>query len=412
MSTPLTTVKDTNVITGLQKRILSLTWLGFFFDAYTNTVLSFISVALITSLHLTKSQFSTILGLQLLCTAIGGVLFGWLGDVLGRKKSLQLSILIFALGSFLTGISTNAGMLILSRIIAGLGVGGEWGIGQTLVGETFPARHRGKGAALLQAASPISIMLSSVVGTLIAPAIGWHLAMILSAIPALLVFYIRRWLPESPLWEETRKKEKNIAPVRVLGDKRYRRNLITIFLLCLFMMFGFWIPYSWLPGYLELERHVSLIHSLGWFMILQVGSLIGYVSYGWVADRLGRRWSLTLYSVVLAIGVFGITVMWNDLTKMLGLLEFAMFITGIGTGTFSGVGPLIVEAFPTEFRSTAAGFIWNVARGFTFFGPILVTAVAPIIGLSGGIALAGIFALLTAITSWFLRETAGRELDF
>ena len=392
-------------LTGFHWKILSMSWAGFFFDAYTNTVLSFISVALLTTLHMAASEFSLLLGLQLLGTAIGGVVFGWLGDLIGRKATLQYSILLFAIGSLLTGLSNSIGVLFIARVLAGLGVGGEWGIGQTLLGETFPAILRGRYAAVLQAASPLSIMLSSVVGTVLAPSIGWHLAMILSAAPAILVVIIRYWMPESPMWLKNRTKT-NIIPWKILIDPRYRRPFVVLFLLTLFDMFAFWIPYGWLPGYLALQRHISVVHSLGWFMILQTGSLIGYLSFGWVADRIGRRVSVTLYSVILAIGVFSITIFWTQLARDIVLLELGMFITGIGTGTFSGIGPLVVENFPTEIRSTAAGFIWNVARGFTFFGPVLVTFVAPIIGLSGGIALAGIFALLTGATSWLLPETA------
>jgi MFS family permease len=406
----------TSTLTGLHRRIFAMSWAGFFFDAYTNTVLSFISVAVIADLHLAESTYSRLVGLQLAATAAGGILFGWLGDAVGRKKSLQYSILLFAFGSLLTGVTHGTWMLFVARIIAGIGVGGEWGVGQTLVGETFPAVLRGRFAALLQAASPLSIMLSSVVGSLLAPAVGWRWAMVLSAAPAVLVLIVRVWMPESPVWEAKasggRKTER--IPLRemraMLWRPPYRKTLIVVFALTAFDMFAFWIPYTWLPNYLAKERHINVVHSLGWFMVLQTGSLLGYLTFGWVADRWGRRLTLTAYSVVLALGIFSITLLWNRLDTQTGLLQVAMFVTGVGTGTFSGIGPLVVENFPTEVRSTVAGFVWNVARALTFFGPVMVTGLAPLVGLSGGISIAGVFALCVAGSAWLLPETAGRTL--
>jgi len=186
-------------------QILLMSWAGWVFDFYDLILYTFLLIPIGKELHLSNVELSYVLGASLAATAIGGVIFGVLSDRFGRKSVLQWTILTYSIGTFLSGLSPNLEVLIVFRIITGLGVGGEWATGQTYVGETFHARVRGRYGAFMQTGAPIGVALASVVGGFLAPAIGWRTAFFVSFLPALLVIFIRKKLPESDIWLERKR---------------------------------------------------------------------------------------------------------------------------------------------------------------------------------------------------------------
>jgi len=181
-------------------RIFGLSWAGWVFDFYDLILFTFLIIPIGQELHLSNLMLSYALSASIIAAAVGGVLFGVLSDKYGRKIVLQLTIIIYSIGTFLCAFSTSLEMLIIFRIITGIGVGGEWATGQTYVNETFPAKLRGKAGALLQTGNPVGLILASVVGGLLVPLIGWREAFLISVLPAAIVILIRRKIPESDLW--------------------------------------------------------------------------------------------------------------------------------------------------------------------------------------------------------------------
>ena len=201
-------------------KILGLSWAGWIFDFYDLMLLSYLIIPIGVELHLSNVMLSYIIGASLLATAIGGVIFGVLADKYGRKTVLQWTIIIYSIGAFLCAFAGSFYMLILFRIITGLGVGGEWATGQTYIGETFPAKLRGRFGSILQTGAPLGIILASVVGGMLAPVIGWRAAFMISILPALLVVFIRRSIPESDVWLSKKSDHIKSGAKSLLGKIR------------------------------------------------------------------------------------------------------------------------------------------------------------------------------------------------
>jgi MFS family permease len=392
-------------------QILLLSWAGWVFDFYDLILYTFLLIPIGQELHLSRVALSYALGASLAATAIGGVVFGFLSDRFGRKSVLQWTILTYSAGTFLSGLATNLELLVLFRIITGLGVGGEWATGQTYVCETFPPNVRGRYGAFMQTGAPIGIALASVVGGFLMPVIGWRGCFFVSLLPALLVIVIRRALPESDLWMRQRTSPAGRTGFLTLLAKPHRATFAACLVLAVFDMSAYWFTYSWLPGYLQQERQMSLVKSALWILVTQSGGFLGYFTFGFVADWLGRRPAYSIYSVLMALGLVMITLFWTAVAQYPSLLLVFMFLVGFGTGMFGGYGPLFSELFPTNIRNTAMGSAFNLARGVQFFTPVIIAVIAKGYGLAGGISLAALFALLTGAWIWVFPETKGKRLS-
>lgn len=394
-------------------QILLMSWAGWVFDFYDLTLYTFLLIPIGAELHFSKVSLSYILGGSLLATAAGGVIFGILSDRYGRKSVLQWTILTFSIGTFLSGLSGSFWSLMVFRIITGLGVGGEWATGQTYVCETFPPRVRGRYGAFLQTGAPIGVALAAVVGGFLMPVIGWRACFFVSVLPAVLVIFIRKSLPESDLWLVRKRKEvgQSVASFFLLFRGGYRKAFLKALVLAVFDMSAYWFTYSWLPGYLHQQRQLTITRSAFWILVTQAGGFLGYFSFGFVADRLGRRPAYSIYSFLMAIGLLMITLFWPVVAVSPPLILGFMFLVGFGTGMFGGYGPLFSEIFPTSIRNTAMGSAFNLARGVQFFTPVAIAVIATRYGLGGGISLAALFALLTGAWIWTFPETKGKALE-
>jgi len=399
-----------------------MSWAGWVFDFYDLILFTFLLIPISKEYHFSHLQMSYVLGATLAATAIGGVIFGILSDRCGRRPVLQWTILTYSVGTFLSGLAGNFWLLMIFRIVTGLGVGGEWGTGQTYIGETFPAKVRGRYCAFMQTGAPIGIALASLVGGLLSPVIGWRYCFFISLLPAVLVLFVRRHLPESDLWLRRKEmiksgllpvKERTVAGITQflqLFSKQNRKFFILGLVLAIFDMSAYWLTYSWMPGYLHLERNFTLTKSAFWILVTQTGGFLGYLFFGFVADKLGRRPAYSLYSLVMALGLIMVTTFWDEVVVYPPIILAFMFMVGFGTGMFGGFGSLFSEIFPTSVRSTAMGSAFNLARGIQFLTPVMISVIAMKYGLSGGISLAALFALLTGAWIWTFPETRGKKL--
>ena len=398
-------------------KIFGLSWAGWVFDFYDLVLFTFLISELQTSLNINAEMLSLCLGLSLFATGLGGIIFGALGDKYGRKTVLQWTIIIYSIGTLLCAFSWSFYSLVIFRFITGLGVGGEWATGQTYINETFPDNLRAKFGAFMQSGAPVGVILASIVGGVVSPVIGWRATFLISILPALTVILIRRHLNESDVWLQNKDQyiNKNIfQEFKQLLTKEYRRIFIISLVLCIFGMSAYWYTYSWLPTYLEQERGLAVISTTFGIILIQCGDFIGYTSFGFVAEKLGRRPAFTIYSFIMALSIAMITLCWNQIEQIPDLILVFMFLTGFGTGYFGGFGALFSELFPTKIRNTGVGTVFNLARGAQFVTPVIITLVATYLDLSYGIAIAAIFAFLVGIWIWVFPETKGtviNELD-
>jgi MFS family permease len=410
--------------------ILALVWAGWLFDFYDLVLFSFLLVPIRRDLGLTDPELSFLLGASLGATALGGVVFGWLADRLGRKPVLSITILTYSLGTLLCGTAPGLRSFLLFRVITGLGVGGEWATGQTLIGETFPAKLRARFAAVMQTGAPVGVGLAAIVGGFVEPYLAtrfgghyaWRMCFFASAAPALLVVAIRRVMPESDVWIESRRHvQAGVAASRsflttLSKDRAIRRLFVLGLVLAVTDMSAYWFTYLWMPKYLYDNLGFSMARSGAWILVTQAGGLLGYLTFGVVADRKGRRLAYSLYSFVWAAGLLSVTWFWTTLAAFPAAALFCMFLIGVGTGNFSGYGPIFAELFPTAIRSTAMGAAYNLARGVQFVTPLVITWVAatssagPERGLGRGISIGAFFAVATGLWVWTLPETRGTRI--
>ena len=394
--------------------IFGLSWAGWVFDFYDLVLFTFLISQLQSELHFSAEMLSLCLGISLFATGFGGIIFGALGDKYGRKRVLQWTIIVYSIGTLLSAFSWSFYSLVIFRFITGLGVGGEWATGQIYISETFPDDLRAKFGAFMQSGAPVGVILASIVGGVVTPAIGWRMTFLISIVPALMVIFIRRYLKESDIWIQNKDQyvNKNIfQEFKELLSKEYRKLFFISLILCIFGMSAYWYTYSWLPTYLEQERGLALLSTTFGIIIIQCGDFLGYTSFGFVAEKLGRRPAFTIYSFIMGISVSMITICWNQISAIHDLIYVFMFLTGFGTGFFGGFGALFSELFPTKIRNTAVGTVFNLARGVQFITPVIITIVAAQFDLSYGIAIAAIFAILVGIWIWVFPETKGTNIN-
>ena len=401
----------------IHRKILGFSFIGWIFDFYDLLLLTFIvaTTPLKQDLGLTDPEVSLVLGIGLAFTAVGGLFGGALGDKYGRKPLLMLTILVYSLGTLLSGFSVGFWTLLIPRAITGFGVGGEWAVAHALVGETVPPHVRGRYGSYLQSGSAFARFLATTVAYSLAPVIGWRLSFMLSALPALLVVFIRRGMPESDIWLLHKRESKGedrgyLAVISEMIGPALRRTTAIAFALTAFNMAAYWFKTIWMPTYITGDRGWSLDNSRYLLYTDQIGSLIGYVSFGYFSDLFGRRPSFMIFSMLKAVGLLMITLGWETAVAYPGGIFFCMFIVGLGEGNWGCIGPLLNEVFPTSVRGAALGIIYNLARGVQFLAPTIITYMAARVSFGAGIALAAPFAVLTGLTVWLLPETRGKRL--
>ena len=390
-------------------RALFAAQLGWMLDAMDFLLFSFAVIPIREEFHLNNSTMGALTSVALIASAIGGMAFGRIADRLGRVRALTLSILLYSAAT--AGLATSAALwqLIVWRIAVGLGMGGEWSCGSVLVAETWPAEHRGKAMGFMQAGWAIGAMIAAGASALIIGRYGWRVLFVIGALPAIAAYFIRKNVEEPAIWrdrprETSRWSEMFAAP--------FLRRTVIATLLSSSVLVAYWGVTSWLPTFLATPiakggAGLTVTTSAKWLIALQVGAFFGYISFGWIADRIGRRPAFTFFMIAatLLVPLFAFYAR----TPML-LLTLGPLLGFFAHGYFSLFGAMLAELFPTRIRAGAQGFCYNGGRLASAAAPLLIGRASQTYSFALVITCAAFFFALGGILVWLLPETKGAEL--
>jgi MFS family permease len=399
-------------VSGPQRRTLVAGGLGWMLDAMDVMLYSLVLSHLMRELGMGKGTAGLLNSLTLVASALGGLLFGILADRAGRTRALMVSILMYSVASGACGLSTTVLQLGVFRFILGLGMGGEWATGAALIAETWPAEHRGKALGLMQSMWAVGEIVAAGVVALVLPSFGWRAVFFVGVLPALVVFWIRRDVPEPEIWLRHREARPARGSMRALWGRDLRRNALVATAMNACAMFGYWGLFTWIPAYLSLPvaeggRGLDLMKTTTWLIVMGVGKWLGYALFGFFADAFGRRASYAAYLVTAAL----LVPLYGIVESPLALLLLGPLVAFFGTGFFSGFAAVASELFPTEVRGTAMGFTYNLGRGLSAAAPFVVGVIAARLGFAAAFYVQAAAFLAAALLALALPETKGKQLE-
>ena len=388
---------------------------GWVLDAMDVQIFSFAIPAIIAAFAITNAEAGLIGTATLLTSAFGGWFAGALSDRFGRVRTLQITIAWFAIFTFLCGFAQSYTQLFLFRALMGLGFGGEWAAAAVLIGEVIRAEHRGKAVGAMQSGWAVGWGIAALLATAFFATMpaetAWRALFWVGVTPALLVFFVRRFVDEPPVFAQT---QRNLAAAGAktnfleIFSPAILRTTVLGCLLSVGAQGGYYAITTWLPTFLRTERKLTVLSTGGYLAVIIIGSLIGYWVSAWLNDRIGRRANFILFACCSAATVIVYTQLPVDNTLMLFLgFPLGFFASGI----FSGMGPFLTELYPTRMRGSGQGFAYNFGRGIAAMNPLLVGMLSAKLPLGQSI---GVFALiaygLLIVAALLLPETKGRVL--
>jgi MFS family permease len=408
-----------------QRRTLLAAALGWALDAFDAMLYALVLALLMRDLGMSKTTAGLLGTLTLLASGLGGVLFGFLADRIGRKRALMASILTYSVCSFASGLATSVAMLAAARFVLGLGMGGEWNTGATLVAETWPTEFRAKAISMVQSSWAIGFAAAALIAGPVARYYGWRAVFFVGILPALLTLWIRRGVPESKMWEERKLTEAKLplaigdlhnsieTSFSVIFRAPYAKHTFALLLFNFFGMFAWWGLFTWIPPYLSLPvlqggRGFSVMGTTTLLVVLNLfGMFPGYASFGWAADHLGRRKAFIIYSLAAAF----LIPLYALAHSPAVLMVLGTIVAFFGTGLFSGSGIIGSEIFPTSLRARGLGFTYNGARTMSSVAPLVIGRIGQTKGLGWAFCLCAAGYLLAALMATRLPETKGKPLE-
>ena len=378
--------------------------LGWMLDSMDVMLYSMVIPAAEKDLHMSAGIAGGIMSLTLISAAAGGIFFGFVADRLGRTRALSLSILIYCVCTGLCAFVHTIPELAACRLLLGLGMGGEWAAGAALVAETWPQQHRAKALGIVQSSWAIGYALAALVVALVMPHFGWRAVFLVGMLPALITVWIRRKVREPEAWT---RQTTQPSSFRQLFRQPLGRPMLLITTMNAASLFAWWGLFAWVPAFLSLPisqggHGLDIVHTARWAILMQTGSFLGYVSFGFLADRFGRKRIYILYLLIAACTVPFYALATSSTT----LLLLGPIIGFWGSGYFSGFSVIASEAFPTTLRGRALGFSYNLGRIVSAAAPFTIGRLSETHGMGSALVITSAGFALAALTASSLREVS------
>ena len=387
------------------KKALFASAVGYAMDGFDLLIIGFMMAAISAELHLSGAQGGSIATWTLDGAVIGGIVFGIMADYVGRVRVLTWTILLFAVFTALCSVAQGYWDLAAYRFIAGLGLGGEFGIGMALAAEAWPASQRARVSSYAGLGWQSGVLIAALVTPVLLPHIGWRWMFVVGIVPAVAAFIIRRTMGEPEIFVERGRKG---FPLKLLvKDLPTIKVSLGMFILCSVQNFGYYGVMIWLPSYLTRHFGYSLTKSALWTAVTVLGMALGIWSFGQFADRFGRRPVFMAWQIGAAVMVIVYSQLTTPMALLIGGAVMGFFINGM----LGGLGALMSELYPTAARATAQNVLFNLGRFVGGFGPLVVGILAAQYSFSLTIAMLAIIYLIELVaTALLIPERKGAPL--
>lgn len=384
---------------------------GYAMDGFDLLILGFMLTAISADLALTPAQGGSLVTWTLIGAVAGGIIFGALSDKYGRVRVLTWTIVLFAVFTGLCALAQGYWDLLIYRTIAGIGLGGEFGIGMALAAEAWPARHRAKAASYVALGWQVGVLGAALLTPLLLPIIGWRGMFILGIFPAFVAWYLRAKLHEPDVFvqKQSVKDKPKQSPFKLLiKDKATAKISLGIVILTSVQNFGYYGIMIWLPNFLSKQLGFSLTKSGIWTAVTICGMMFGIWVFGQMADRIGRKPSFLIFQTGAVISIIAYSQLTDPTLMLFAGAVLGMFVNGM----MGGYGALMAEAYPTAARATAQNVLFNLGRAVGGFGPVVVGAIVSAYSFQLAIAFLAIIYIIDMIATLFLiPELKGKALD-
>lgn len=412
-------------------KVLGASIMGYAMDGLDMLILSFAMAAIMGAFGLTLAEGGMVATVTLIGAVLGGYIFGIMADYYGRVKVFSLTIIIFSVFTGLTAFATSFTELNVYRFFAGLGLGGEFGIGMTLVTETWPKHKRVRATGAVAIGWQLGVVLAAVLSAWILPNYGWEALFLVGALPALFAAWARNGIKEPEIWVKQQEEKKRLRDkikngealtpeekstfervtkfplLHLFQNKATSKTTLVLTIMTSVQNFGYYGIMMWLPTILMKMHNLTLNKTSLWMTVTVIGMVLGIIVFGMFADKVGRRPAYITFQIASAVCVW----IYAGLTEPSQLLIGGAILGFFCNGMMAGYGALLSEHYNTEARSTAENFIFNTGRAVGGFAPLVIGMLAATYSLSGALALLAFIYLGAAISVFFLLpESKDKEL--
>jgi len=359
-------VSNSNQLDSYQKKVVASTASGFGLENMDVMFLSFALSSIIAELHLSGTQAGLISTITNIGMLLGGIFFGILADKIGRIKTFSHTIFIFAFATAAMFFAHSLTAIYLCRFIAGIGAGGEYGIGMTVLAESFSKEKLGRVSSWVGMAGQIGAIFAALLAALVLPILGWHALFLFGVIPVIITFFIRHHLRESETFTNSSKK-KNGNIKQLFATPKIAYQTVALMIMAIVQIAGYFGLMNWLPTIMQKQLNLA-VGSSTWMIATILGMCAGMLTFGWILDTLGPRLAFGIFLTASAIGVYILTLPSN----VWSLIIVGAVVGYFSNGMFAGFGAIVSRLYPTEIRATANNVIMNVGRCIGGFSSLAI----------------------------------------
>ena len=384
--------------------------IGYAMDGFDLLILGFMLSAISADLQLTPTQAGSLVTWTLVGAVAGGLIFGALSDIYGRIRVLTWTIVLFALFTGLCAFANGYWDLLIYRTIAGIGLGGEFGIGMALAAEAWPANARARATSYVALGWQVGVLGAALLTPALLPSIGWRGMFLVGVIPAFIAWLIRARLHEPELFVKSAESRKTIGESfhLLIKDRATAKISAGIVILCSVQNFGYYGIMIWMPNFLSKQLGFNLTKSSMWTAVTILGMMTGIWAFGQIADRIGRKPSFLIFQA----GAVAMVLFYSNLTDPTTMLWAGALLGMFVNGMLGGYGALMAEAYPTAARATAQNTLFNIGRGVGGFGPVVVGILIQSYSFPVAIGmLASIYLIDMVATVFLVPELKGKALE-